>query len=165
MDYEVSGIWRAESAGGFVTSKGKILYERENGQYYNGRVWKIDATFFVAEDYMKEADDIDRQTFSVVYPMSLAPDSAAWNWLKKFKLAPGGAITMEQYDAEKAEGQGVVKLSYHVPWRKKISEVLYIKAVGTDELEYVEAGIDWRISLGKRVNRQPHWGLHLQDHL
>ncbi len=155
LDYEVSGIWRAENASKLITSKGKILYEREDGEYYNGRVWNIDATFFIAEEYVKEAEGIDRQTFSVVYPMSLAPDSPAWNWLKKFELEPGGALTMEEYEVKKAQGQGVIKLSYKVPWRESINEVLYVKAVGTDELAYVEAGIDWRIPIGKRVNLVP----------
>ena len=59
------------------------------------------------------------------------------------------------YDSGRAEGQGVVKLSYKVPWRKNINEVIWVKAVGSDDLEYVQGGIDWRIPLGKRVNLVP----------
>ena len=155
FDYEVSGYWRAKSLGGLVKSDGRLLYERENGQNYRGRIWKLDATFFVAEEIMKEADEIDRQTFSFVYPMSLDEEGAAWEWLKKFELSPGAAVTTERYRADSAEGQGVVKLSYKVPWRKSINEVLWVKAVGSDDLEYIEGGIDWKIPLGKHVNLVP----------
>ena len=112
IDFEVSGIWRAESDSKLVT-------------------------YLIVEENYKPAKDIDRQTASLVYPVSLGD----------FKFKPGIALTTEKYDMSKAEGKGVARLSY--------KDILYVKAVGTDVLEYVEAGVDWKIPMGDRVNLVP----------
>jgi len=77
FDYEVSAGWDYRSDSGWLKSKSRFLYERESGhaigQYFHGRIWDLDLKYFLVEEYVKTAKDIDTQLFVAKYPWELGP--------------------------------------------------------------------------------------------
>ena len=126
FDYEVSTGTKIETQ--YYHSDIKVLYERENGKEYNGRIHSHDLKYIYLTEYVKEAKDLHKQSAISKYPFKY----------EDYLIEPGIGLTTVKYKDKKYGG--FLKIS---------NKYLKVEAMGYKKIDYLKASLETNIKISE----------------
>ncbi len=85
MDFELINGLTIESK--YYKADMLLLWERQNGNFYNGRIHNHDLKYFLFDEYVKTAKDINKQSYIAKFPVVT----------KHITFEPGLGVTTNNY--------------------------------------------------------------------
>jgi len=140
FDYEISTGYNTEIS--FIKSDAKIIYERENGNNYNGRIHNHDFKYLLLGEYVKTAKDISNQKIALKYPFKR----------NRSTLNVGLVTLLNKYQYDKTTAYMSLKTPY-----------VEMELAGLVKVEMFKSKLKYTYNLGGGVFIEPALNIYYKD--